>query len=75
MVWLGLDRSILSWVFDKPRFNGSFFRGDSSVEKGMASPYRIKIEKFNGKNFELWKLKMDDLLRDKEQWIIVDPEL
>ena len=23
-VWLGLDRSILSWVCDKPRFNGSF---------------------------------------------------
>jgi hypothetical protein len=33
---------------------------------------RIEIEKFNDKNFELWKLKMEDLLVDKEQWIIVD---
>ena len=39
----------------------------------MASSSRIKIEKFNGKNFELWKLKMEDLLVDKEQWIVVDP--
>jgi hypothetical protein len=38
----------------------------------MVSSYRIKIEKFNGKNFELWKLKMEDLLVDKEQWIVVD---
>jgi hypothetical protein len=37
------------------------------------SSSRIEIEKFNGKNFELWKLKMEDLLVDKEQWIIVDP--
>jgi hypothetical protein len=39
----------------------------------MVSSYRIEIEKFNGKNFELWKLKMEDLLVDKEQWIVVDP--
>jgi hypothetical protein len=34
---------------------------------------RIGIEKFNDKNFELWKLKMEDLVVDKEQWIVVDP--
>jgi hypothetical protein len=39
----------------------------------MASSSRIEIEKFNSKNFELWKLKMEDLLVDKEQWIVVDP--
>ena len=39
----------------------------------MVSSSRIEIEKFNGKNFELWKLKMEDLLVEKEQWIIVDP--
>jgi hypothetical protein len=72
-VWLGLDRSSLSWVYDKPGFNGSFCSGDSNVERGMASSSRIEIEKFNGKNFELWKLKMEDLLVEKEQWIDVDP--
>jgi hypothetical protein len=72
-VWLGLDRSSLSWVCDKPGFSGSFCSGDSSIERGMASSSRIEIEKFNGKNFELWKLKMEDLLVDKEQWIAVDP--
>jgi hypothetical protein len=72
-VWLGLDRSSLSWVCDKPRFNGRFCSGDSSKERGMASSSRIEIEKFNSKNFELWKLKMEDLLVDKEQWIVVDP--
>ena len=39
----------------------------------MASSSRIEIEKFNGQNFELWKLKMEDLLVDKEQWATVDP--
>ena len=33
----------------------------------------IEIEKFNSRNFELWKLKMEDLLVDREQWIDVDP--
>jgi hypothetical protein len=39
----------------------------------MTISSRIEIEKFNDKNFELWKLKMEDLLVDKEQWIVVDP--
>ena len=33
---------------------------------------KIEIEKFNGQSFELWKLKMEDLLVDKDQWIVVD---
>jgi hypothetical protein len=72
-VCFGLDRSSLSWVCDKPRFSGIFCSGDLSAERGMASSSRIEIKKFNGKNFELWKLKMEDLLVDKEQWFIVDP--
>ena len=39
----------------------------------MASSGNIEIEKFNGWSFELWKLKMEDLLFNKYQWIIVDP--
>jgi hypothetical protein len=72
-VWLGLDRSSLSWVCDKLGFNGRFCSGDSSIERGMVSSSRIEIDNFNGKNFELWKLKMEDLLVDKEQLIIVGP--
>ena len=26
------------------------------------------MEKFNGSNFELWKLKMEDLLEDRDLW-------
>jgi hypothetical protein len=33
---------------------------------------KIEIEKFNGKSFEMWKLKMEDLLVEKDQWIVVD---
>jgi hypothetical protein len=72
-VFLGLNRSSLSWVYDKPGFSGRFCSGYLSVERGMMSSSRIEIEKFNGKNFELWKMKMEDLLVDKEQWIVVDP--
>jgi hypothetical protein len=39
----------------------------------MASSSIIEIKKFNGKSFELWKLKMEDLLVDRDQWIAVDP--
>ena len=39
----------------------------------MASCGKIEIEKFNGQSFELWKLKMEDMLVDKDQWIVVDP--
>ena len=46
-------------------------RGDSFVER-MANNSRVEIEKINGQNFELWKLKMEDLLVDKEQWEEVD---
>ena len=33
----------------------------------------MEIEKFNGKSFELWKLKMEDMLVETYQWIAVDP--
>jgi hypothetical protein len=72
-VCLSLDRSSLSWVFDKPGFSGRFCNGDLSVERGMAISSRIKIENFNSKIFELWKLNMEDLLVDKEQSVVVDP--
>jgi len=38
----------------------------------MASSGKIEIEKFNGQSFELWRLKMQDLLVDKDQWIMLD---
>jgi hypothetical protein len=72
-VWPILDRSSLSWVYDKSRLSGSFCSGDLSVERGMESSSRIEIDNFNGKKFELWNLKMEELLVDKEQWIVVDP--
>ena len=39
----------------------------------MVSGGKIEIKKFNGQSFELWKLKMEDLLVDQDQWITVDP--
>jgi hypothetical protein len=39
----------------------------------MARNSKMEIEKFNGKILELWKLKMEDLLVDRDQWIVVDP--
>jgi hypothetical protein len=38
----------------------------------MASNSKMEINKFNGKSFELWKLKMEDPLVDRDQWIMVD---
>jgi hypothetical protein len=39
----------------------------------MGSSLKMEIEKFNGKSFELWKLKMEDLLVERDQWTTVDP--
>jgi hypothetical protein len=39
----------------------------------MASNSKMDIENFNGKSFELWKLKMENLLVDRDQWIAVHP--
>jgi hypothetical protein len=39
----------------------------------MVSSSKIETEKFNGKRFELWKLNMEDLLVNKDQWIVVYP--
>jgi hypothetical protein len=39
----------------------------------MASNSNIESEKFNEKRFELWKLKMEYLLVEKDQWIAMDP--
>ena len=39
----------------------------------MESNSKMEIEKFNGKSFEPWKIKMEDLLVDRDQWIVVDP--
>lgn len=30
---------------------------------------RVDIEKFNGRNYELWKLKIEYLLVDKDLWV------
>lgn len=40
----------------------------------MESSSRIEIEKFNGHKFELWKIKMEHLLVDQEQWVIMIPK-
>ena len=37
----------------------------------MASHSKIEIEKFNGKFFEPWKLKMEYMLVDRDQWIMM----
>jgi len=42
------------------------------VIKIMVSNSKIKIEKFNGKILELWKLTMEDILVDKENSVVED---
>ena len=35
----------------------------------MVSKPRIEIEKFNGNNFELWNLKIEDIFVNRELWL------
>ena len=38
----------------------------------MVSSSKMEIEKFNGQSFEMWKLKMEDMLVEIDQWIAMD---
>jgi hypothetical protein len=38
----------------------------------MASSSKIEIEKFNGENFNPWMLKMEYLLVDRDQWVMMN---
>ena len=33
---------------------------------------RVDVENFFGTNFEMWKLKMEDLLIDRDLWDVID---
>ena len=52
--------------------SGSFFAEHSEsylqIEMASSSYGRMEAEKFNGTNFELWKLKMEDMLEDHDLW-------
>ena len=37
------------------------------VDKG-----KLKVEKFNGKNFQLWKMQMEDYLYQKDLWKLLE---
>ena len=37
----------------------------------MVSTSRLEVEEFNGTNFELWNLKMGDLLANRDLWFVV----
>ena len=39
----------------------------------MASSSKINIEKFNGHNFDLWNIKIEYILVDREQWTMIYP--
>ena len=34
----------------------------------MADEGKLKVEKFNGQNFQLWKMQMGDYLYQKDLW-------
>ncbi|KAL3633611.1 hypothetical protein CASFOL_022373 [Castilleja foliolosa] len=38
----------------------------------MSGGSRIEIEKFDGKQFDLWKMKMEDLLCDRDLWSAIE---
>jgi hypothetical protein len=62
----------LAQVCDKPCYSGSSVVSILVVKRN-GEQFKNRDQKFNGKSFELWKLKMEDILVDKDQWVIVDP--
>lgn len=54
------------------KFEWEFFAEYSEsylqIEMASSSYGRMEVEKFNGTNFELWKLKMEDIIEDRDLW-------
>jgi hypothetical protein len=63
----GLDQDC-----DKPCYSGISMVLVFQVKRNDKKLKKMEIEKFNGKKIELWKIKMEDMLVDKDQWIMVD---
>ena len=42
------------------------------IEKMASMSRRIDVENFSNTNFEMWKLKMEDLLIDQDLWDVID---
>ena len=59
-----------AWIYDLPSHSIGYPRRRLSSDI-MLNTSGIEIEKLNGYNFELWKLKIEDLLVDQEQWILL----
>jgi hypothetical protein len=45
------------------------------IEQMASSSGIIELDKYFGNNFEMWKLKMEDLLIDRDLWGVVDENL
>jgi len=44
------------------------------VEAIASSSSSLDIKTFNGMCYELWKLKMEDLLKERDQWLAATKE-
>ena len=38
----------------------------------MADEGKMRVDRFNGQNFQLWKMKMEDYLYQKDLWKLLE---
>ena len=38
----------------------------------MIDEGKVRVDKFNGQNFQLWKMQMEDYLYQKDLWKLLD---
>ena len=38
----------------------------------MADEGKLRVDRFNGKNFQLWKMQMEDYLYQKDLWKLLE---
>ena len=58
-----------SCVFSYPLQESLTVESESHSQVGaMADDGKLRVDRFNGQNFQLWKMQMEDYLYQKDLW-------
>ena len=58
-----------SWVFSYPLQESLTVEWESHSQVGaMENEGKLRVYRFNGQNFQLWKMQMEDYLYQKDLW-------
>ena len=58
----------LATLYENPFTSNKVFLMKHLFNMEMVDEGRLRVDRFNGKNFQLWKMHMEDYLYQKDLW-------